>query len=56
MKILIGTVDVCGWINLLSEELKRQGHEVINISEPNKFNPEYKFDIDPKNYAKDFLK
>ncbi len=55
MKILIGTVDVCGWISVLSEELKRCGHEVINISEPNKFNPEYKFDIDPQNYTSDFL-
>lgn len=55
MKILIGTVDVCGWIHVLAEELKSQGHEVITISEPNKFNPDYKFDINPKNYSNDFL-
>lgn len=55
MKILIGTVDVCGWISVISEELKKQGHEVITISEPNKFNLEYKFDIDPQNYTLDFL-
>jgi hypothetical protein len=56
MRILIGTVEICGWIKTLREELEEQGHSVITISDPYHYDPSYKYDISLHNFVKDYLK
>lgn len=45
MKILIGTVEVCGLIHELAKEYRKQGHKVTTIGNPIR-NFNYKYDID----------
>lgn len=55
MRILIGTVEICGWTKTIADELKRQGHSVITIADPNRYYPDYKYDISNANFVKDYL-
>ena len=45
MKIFIGTLEICGWINLYAKELKKLGHSVTTFTySKNKFFPDNKYD------------
>lgn len=55
MRILIGTVDVCGWISIVAEELKKQGHSVTTIADPNRYYPDRKYDITNLNFVRDYI-
>ncbi|MCF8422782.1 MAG: hypothetical protein K9H41_00415 [Bacteroidia bacterium] len=55
MRILIGTVEICGWIKTLKDELEKQGHSVTTISEPYHYAPNYKYDISHQNFVKDYI-
>lgn len=55
MRVLIGTVEICGWIKTLKSELEEQGHSVITISDPYHYDPNYKYDISLQNFVKDYI-
>ena len=55
MRILIGTVEICGWTKTISDELKRQGHSVITIADANRYYPDYKYDISNANFVRDYI-
>lgn len=56
MRILIGTVDVCGWISVLAAELRQQGHAVTTISDANRYFPDRRHDISNEHFVEDYMR
>lgn len=56
MRILIGTVDVCGWISVLAGELRQQGHSVTTISDANRYFPDRTHDISNEHFVEDYVR
>jgi hypothetical protein len=55
MRILIGCEEICGWINLLGSQFEKQGHQVVTISNKNKYFKEFKYTIEKENFERDYF-
>lgn len=56
MRIFIGTVEQCQWINTLANAYKQQGHKVITYSEKESFFDFADYTLRPQSLIKDFFR